>query len=115
MLPLQALHAKMSFVVEGSETSYNRTFVINETSQPNIRCRVVILGNDDTMQEIVGVFNLSGINDRDSNVKTVKKGMRLGIEMPKDFQKELSFTVEYKDYPFYDAIVIHLYDKDSEF
>lgn len=115
ILPLQALHAKLSFVVEGPEQSYNRIFVVNETNQPQFRCRLVVLREDGSTDQLLGIYNLDGLNDSDSNAKDVKRGMRIGIELPKDFAKELAYTIEYKDYPLFDAVIVHLYEKDSEF
>ena len=115
VLPLQALQAKLSFVVGGPENTYNRVVVVNETSQPEFRCRVVVMNEDNSTDQLIGIYKFSNVNDRDSNSKDVRKGMQLGIELPKDFAKELAYTIEYKDYPLYDAIVVHLYEKDSEF
>ena len=35
--------------------------------------------------------------------------------MPKDFEGELDFDIEYLDLPLFDIILIHLHDKKSEF
>lgn len=114
LLPMVA-QAKMSFTIEGPEETYNQIRVINETSQVNFRCRVVVMNSDDTTERVYGIYNLKGYNDNDSNTDRIDRGKRIGIELPKDFSAELSFSVEYKDYPFFDAILIHLYDKSSEF
>lgn len=106
----------MTFVVEGPENSYNQVRVVNETSMENFHCRVVLLNEDKTPKEVYGDYKLFEKWDSDSNSKNAKgdrirKGDRLGIKLPENFPKELSFYVEYLDYPFFDVIVIHLTDK----
>ena len=46
-----------------------------------------------------------------SDESRIKKGEWLGVQFPKNFTEEVSFFVEYKDYPLFDVIVIHLTDK----
>ena len=103
----------MSFEVKGSEKSYNQVKVVNETSYENFHCRVVILNADTTVKDVYGDFELKEKGDSDSNTQSgsIKKGALLGIQFPKSFTGEVSFFVEYKDYPFFDVIVIHLTDK----
>ena len=108
----------MSFVVEGPEQSYNQIRVVNETSLENFNCRVVILNDDKTVKEVYGDYELKEKGDSDSNTKgtkdnRVQKGTQLAVKFPKNFQHELSFYVEYRDYPLFDVIVIHLTDKDG--
>ena len=108
----------MSFVVEGPEQSYNQIRVVNETSLENFNCRVVILNDDKTVKEVYGDYELKEKGDSDSNTKgtkdnRVQKGTQLAVKFPKNFQHELSFYVEYRDYPLFDVIVIHLADKDG--
>ena len=108
----------MSFVVEGPEQSYNQIRVVNETSLENFNCRVVILNDDKTVKEVYGDYELKEKGDSDSNTKgtkdnRVQKGAQLAVKFPKNFQHELSFYVEYRDYPLFDVIVIHLTDKDG--
>lgn len=38
---------KFSFVIQGSENVYNQVRVVNQTSLQQIRCRVVVLDNDE--------------------------------------------------------------------
>ena len=107
-----------TFVVEGSEQSYNQVRIVNETSYTDFHCRVVILNEDKTQKEVYGDFALKEKGDSDSNTKSGKdsripKGALLGIQFPKNFTGETSFYVEYKDYPMFDVIVIHLTDKDG--
>lgn len=102
---------KMIFVIEGPEEMYNQIRVINETSADQLRCRVVVLDENDQIKSEYGQYNVVGQGRWDSNTDRISRGTKLGIQMPQDFTGELSFTVEYKDYPFFDAILIHLTDK----
>ena len=109
---------EMTFVVEGPEQSYNQVRVVNETSYTDFHCRVVILNDDKTVKEVYGDYELKEKGDSDSNTKNGKdsripKGALLGIQFPKSFTGEASFYVEYRDYPMFDVIVIHLTDKGS--
>ena len=107
---------KMSFVVGGSEEVYNLIKVINETSVDEITCRVVIVEDDDNVADVYGIYNLKGFKDSDSHPNRIHRGTKLGIQLPKDFEEQLSFDVEYVDRPlFIDYIVIHLRDKESRF
>jgi len=107
-----------TFVVKGAEQSYNQVRIVNETSYSDFHCRVVILNEDKTLKEVYGDFELKERGDSDSNTKSGKdsripKEALLGIQFPKNFTGETSFYVEYKDYPMFDVIVIHLTDKDG--
>ena len=105
---------KMTFVVAGPESRYNQIRVMNETSKSGaISCRVVTLKDNDEVDTVYGFYELKGRNDIDSNSGFVEQGTKVGIQFPNDFKSELSFTIEYKDYPFFDVIIIHLRDKDS--
>lgn len=108
----------MTFKVEGPEKSYNQVRVVNETPYENFHCRVVVLNEDKTVKEVYGDYDLKEKGDSDSNTKSgtksrIKKDSLLGIKFPKNFTEEVSFFVEYKDYPAFDVIVIHLTDKDG--
>ena len=105
-----------SFEVKGSEKSYNQVKVVNETSHQNFHCRVVVLNADSTVKEVYGDYVLNERGDSDANTKSgkdsrINQGALLGIQFPKSFTGEVSFFVEYKDYPLFDVIVIHLTDK----
>ena len=107
-----------TFEVGGGEKSYNQVRVVNETSYTDFHCRVVILNDDKTVKEVYGDYELKEKGDSDSNTKNGKdsrspKGALLGIQFPKSFTGEASFYVEYRDYPMFDVIVIHLTDKGS--
>ena len=104
------------FTVGGDESSYNQVKIINETTQKDFRVRVVFINdeNDKTKDEVLGIYNLKEPGDSDFCNKKVKREQKLGIDMPKDFKAEVSFSVEYKDYPLFDAIVIHI-TETSEF
>ncbi|MDD6184553.1 MAG: hypothetical protein PUB29_02855 [Bacteroidales bacterium] len=115
MIAVMAVFAQseMNFVVDGPEKAYNQVRVVNETSYENFHCRVVILNDDTTVKDVYGDFELKEKGDSDSNTQrgSIKKGSLLGIRFPKSFTGETSFFVEYKDYPLFDVIVIHLTDK----
>ncbi len=116
LLPLTMLNAKkMSFIVNGPEEYYNRVSVVNETSQEDFKCRLVIMDDEDNTVDIYGVYELKDNGDADSNSKWLYRGSKVGIEMPKNFPVEVSFSVEYKDYPFYDMLIIRLFDQTTEF
>ena len=109
---------EMNFVVAGNEQSYNQVKVVNETSYTDFHCRVVVLNADSTLKEVYGDYTLKEKGDSDSNTKSasenrIKQGSLLGIRFPKNFTGETSFYVEYKDYPLFDVIIIHLTDKDG--
>ena len=106
----------MSFEVTGDEKSYNQVRVVNETSYTNFHCRVVLLNEDKSVKDVYGDYELKEKGDSDANTKSgnesrIKKGEWLGVQFPKNFTEEVSFFVEYKDYPLFDVIVIHLTDK----
>lgn len=109
---------EMTFVVEGPENSYNQVRVVNETPYTDFHCRVVVLNEDKSEKEVYGDYELKEKGDSDSNTKSgkssrIQKGTQLAVKFPKNFNKELSFYVEYRDYPAFDVIVIHLTDKDG--
>ena len=104
---------KLMFVVEGPENKYNQVRVYNETSQENFRCRLVLLNDDGSIRETYGEYNLKEKSDFDSNTNWIYQGAKVGIQMPKDFPTQVSFAVQYKDYPLFDAIFIRLYDKQD--
>ena len=108
----------MTFKVKGDEKSYNQVRVVNETSYTDFHCRVVVLDADSSVNNVYGDYELKEKGDSDSNTKSgansrIQKGSLLGIQFPKSFTEEVSFFVEYKDYPMFDVIVIHLTDKDG--
>lgn len=110
---------EMNFVVEGPEKSYNQIRVVNETSFEDFHCRVVILNEDKTVKEVYGTYELKEKGDSDSNTRgrkkdRVRQGALLGIQFPKSFSGKPFFHVEYRDYPAFDVIVIHLTDKEVE-
>ena len=117
LLSMLSVSAKNIFVVEGPEDSYNQIRVVNETSQKDFKCRVVILNEDETTNRMYGVYYFKEIDSSasKSDINRVQRGSKVAIQMPKDFPTEMSYYVEYKDYPFFDIIVIHLTDNKSEF
>ena len=105
----------MTFVIEGPEDTYNQIRIVNETSIDAFTCRVVTLKGDDEVASVYGIYSLKSKLDEDSNTNRIDRGTKIGVQMMKDFEGELSFDVEYKDRPFFDYIVIHLRDKVSGF
>ena len=107
--------AQMTFTVQGPENRYNQIRVVNETSRTDFKCRIIILNEDGSdSSEVYGVYELKEKGDSDSNTKKISKGTKLKIQKPKDFPVELDFMVEYKDYPMFDVVIVHLFDKGSE-
>ena len=105
--------SKLSFVIGGSEKTYNQIRVENETSQENFHCRVVVLNDDNSIREVYGEYQLGERNDSDSKTQWINRGTKVGVQMPKDFPGEVKISVEYRDYPLFDAIVIHLTDAEG--
>ncbi len=104
----------MTFTVGGSEKAYNQIRVVNETSQTNFKCRILILNEDGTpSNEVYGVYDLREKGDSDSNTNKILYGTKLQIQKPKNFPVELDFQVEYRNYPLFDVIIIHLFDKGT--
>lgn len=99
---------EMVFKVEGSKKSYNQVRVVNETSIKDLRCRIMILNDDKSEIESYGDYYLKENGDSDSNTKRVNKGTLLGIQFPESFTESVSFFVQYKNYPMFDVIVVHL-------
>ena len=106
---------KMTFVIAGPEEVYNLIKVVNETSEDNFSCRVVIVEGEDDVAAVYGTYRLEGIGDSDSGLDRIWRGTKVGIQMPNDFKKKLTFDVEYVDRPFFDYIIIHLRDKKGGF
>jgi hypothetical protein len=106
---------KMVFTVEGPEDVYNRVRINNESSYDSLRVRVVVLDEAENMRSVYGVYEFAGKHDTDSKLARVNRGTKLGIQLPEDFSGELSYSVEYKDYPGFDVVLIHLFDKSNGF
>lgn len=106
---------KFSFVIQGSEDTYNQVRVINRTSLQDIRCRVVALDENNNILSVYGTYNMSGYDDADSNTERISRGTKIGLQFPEDFSHELLYSVEYRDYPLFDVVVVVLYDKNGEF
>jgi hypothetical protein len=76
---------------------------------------VVVLDNDNQIRSVYGVYAMSGYDDADYNTERISRGTKIGLQFPEDFNHELLYSVEYRDYPLFDAVVVFLYDKNSEF
>ena len=117
-LSVFAQQEMLTFEVKGPEKSYNQVKVVNETSVESFNCRVVVLNDDKTIKEVYGDYYLNEKGASDMNTKSgnrIKKGMSLGVQFMKNFPGKASFYVEYKDFPFFDVIVIHVTDKGAEY
>ena len=99
--------------IEGPETEYNQVRVVNGTSQENFRCRVVRLTTEGKQGETYGVYYLKEKGDSDSKTNWVYQGDRFMIDLPKDFPVEVSYTIEYKNLPLFDVVIIHLFDTNE--
>lgn len=119
MLAFISIEAKTTFKIAGPEKKYNQIRVINQTAQENFSCRLVLLNeNADgtfTRGDVYGTYNLKGKNDIDTNTNKVKRGTVVGVEMPADFPEDVEVSVEYRNYPFYDAVIVILIDKNNKF
>lgn len=119
MLAFISIEAKTTFKIAGPEKKYNQIRVINQTAQENFSCRLVLLKeNADgtfTRGDVYGTYNLKGKNDIDTNTNKVKRGTVVGVEMPADFPEDVEVSVEYRNYPFYDAVIVTLIDKNNKF
>ncbi|MBO4370576.1 MAG: hypothetical protein J5808_04335 [Paludibacteraceae bacterium] len=109
--------ARTTFTIEGSEKNYNQIRLVNRTSQENFKCRLVIVDPNDTDKVIkeYGIYELKEKEDSDSNTDKIKRGTTLAIEVESTFEGDLYYTLDYIDAPFFDAVVVYLYDKPTEF
>ncbi|MBR3558649.1 MAG: hypothetical protein IKN78_07235 [Bacteroidales bacterium] len=115
VLAAVVVSAQMTFTVQGPEKKYNQIRIVNETSQTNFKCRVLILNEDGSdSKEVYGVYELKEKGDSDFNTNKILQGTKLKIQKPKGFPVELDFNVEYKNIPLFDIIIIHLFDKGAD-
>ena len=94
---------------------YNQIRITNRTSVSDIHCRVVVLKENNEIKSVYGIYNLSGYDDSDTNTERITRGTKIGLQFPENFNEELLYSVEYRDYPLFDAVVITLYDANNEF
>jgi len=90
---------------------------VNGTTQSNFSCKVGYfnLEDDGTYHKTgdQGIYLLKEFGDIDSNKGEVHRHSYIGVELANDFVGELSYDIEYKDFPFYDVIIIHLNEKSK--
>lgn len=101
--------------IEGPEGSYNQMRITNNTKFSNFDCTVYLLEEKNgkfIIKETLGVFHLKGLNDTDSCAMKVKKNSYVGISFPENLG-ELSYTLSYKDLPFFDVIEFFLLEKTA--
>ena len=115
LLPIQLIGAQTIFTIAGPEESYNQIRVTNETTQDAIRCMLVVLDESGNAESTYGIYNLVGKHDTDSNTGRIARGKRVEIKMPKDFPFEVGVSIDYIDTPFFDIVVVKIYDKTTEF
>ena len=106
---------KMIFTIDGGEEKYNHIRLFNETSVPVFNCRVVILDENNKIQSVYGEYKFKRIDDQAGHTSTIMSGTKLGIQLPQEFDQEVSFVVEYKNFPVFDAIFVRLRDKKNAY
>ena len=117
-LCLAALGAEnIKFKVGGDSRRYNQIKVVNYTNATNFDCEAFLLEDQDgklIAKESLGVFHLGkiGSDDTCTLLKTIKKGVNLGVSVPEKAGK-FSYVIEYKDYPLFGVIDINLIGSDS--
>ena len=89
-ISLTQIYAKNIFVIEGPEETYNQIRVVNETSQEDFRCRIVILKDDETTDHVYGVYDLKEYGDISSKTARITRGTKIAIQMSGDFPGEVS-------------------------
>lgn len=104
---------RITFTVEGPESSYNQIRIVNETATAEFRCRITRLKADGEVGELYGVYELKAAGDTDTNTKKVRNGEQFVLDMPKDFPTEVGYAIEYVDLPLFDMVVIHLIEQDE--
>ncbi|MBO4404458.1 MAG: hypothetical protein J5780_03910 [Treponema sp.] len=98
--------------VEGPEDSYNQIRIINNTKYSDFDVKVYLLKEKDEkfiIKDTLGVFHLKGFFDTDSNKVDVSRKSYIGLSLPEELG-DISYSVTYKDLPFFDAIEIFLFD-----
>ena len=101
--------------IEGSEDSYNQMRITNNTKFTDFDCTVYLLEEKNgkfLIKETLGVFHLKDSNDTDSCTMKIKKNSYVGLSFPENIG-ELSYTISYKDLPFFDVVEFSLSDKTS--
>ncbi len=111
ILPVGAKHI---IEIEGPESSYNQIWLVNQTSKQNFECRVSVLNSDETVDKVYGIYAMKEKGDKDVNTNKIARGTKISIEFPSDLQIETKYTIEYKDFPLFDVVIIQLFDKDKE-
>lgn len=106
---------KMSFIIEGKAKGYDQIRVVNQTSLDHIRCRLVVLDAEDNIEYVYGVYDMEGYDESDSNSNLIMRGRKIGIQMPEKSDAELTFIIEYQVHRVFNAVVVILKDKKSEF
>ncbi|MBQ4013900.1 MAG: hypothetical protein II610_01420 [Treponema sp.] len=117
-LCLAALGAEnIKFKVGGDSRRYNQIKVVNYTNATNFDCEAFLLEDRDgkfVAQESLGCVHLrnNGGSDTVTMINLIRRGDNLGLAVPEQ-AGDFSYTVEYKDYPFFDVIEIKLLGADN--
>ena len=107
-LPAENLRIK----IEGPESSYNQMRITNNTKHSNFDCKVYLLKEEKgkfIIKETLGIFHLKESNDTDSCKMSINKNNYIGITIPEQLG-EVSYSISYKDLPFFDIVEITLTD-----
>ena len=104
------------FQVKGPESSYNQIRIVNGTSVSDFDCKIYKLqknGQKYVVNKEVGTVHLRGINDIDSLSRRISEDDEIGIAFSTEIEN-LSYVVSYKDFPFFDVIMVYLTDGISD-
>ena len=63
---------------------------------------------DKSIKEVYEEFEFKEKGSTMKGKKGIKRGTILGVQFPKESTEKPSFSVEYKDFPMFDLVIIHL-------
>ena len=101
--------------IEGPEEEYNQIKIINDTNIDAFNCTVYLLEkyeNKYIVKDTLGVFHLRCKSDEDSCRIFVKRNSYIGLSFSTDLG-ELSYSITYKDLPFFDVVEIFIFEKTN--
>ena len=103
--------------VAGPAKKYSQVKLENNTNVENFQCRIVTLKKEKgeyVQKDVYNVYDIDRKGDIDTNTSPVKRGVMLGLELPKDFPNDVKASVEYRSYPGNEVIQIHLYNTQTQ-
>ena len=108
---------RYKFKVGGSADGYNQIKIRNNSNGVYFDCEAFLLEDRDgkfVAQESLGSVHLrnNGGSDTVTMINLIRRGDNLGLAVPEK-AGDFSYTVEYKDYPFFDVIEIKLLGADN--